>query len=180
MDEHTVGILSGREGSGKYPELEQLQALLDQLREALWCDAQPKDIDTLDPATLGRIVTAVIKSRRRRERYFGGELFGEPAWEILLELYAAEQADEKLSVSGACHVSGAPGTTALRYVNRLQKDGWIRRDQDSLDGRRCWLRLTEQGLSAMQNYLHEVFTSSALAQAPLFKICEKVPETTNR
>jgi DNA-binding MarR family transcriptional regulator len=61
-----------------------------------------------------------------------------------------------MSVSDACLASGVPLTTALRWVGTLAKEGWISRNSDPFDGRRVFVSLTQQGLSAMRAYLSEV------------------------
>jgi hypothetical protein len=44
-----------------------------------------------------------------RARYFKRELFKDPAWDILLDLYVARADGRGISVSSACIASGAPG-----------------------------------------------------------------------
>ena len=69
----------------------------------------------------------IIRLRRRRDRLFGSDLFGEPAWDMLLELYAAELAQRRECVSGLCCASGVPATTALRWITLLVNAGWVTR-----------------------------------------------------
>lgn len=107
---------------------------------------------------LGRIAEVnwlreVLCARRRRGEYFNARLFADPAWDMLLELYRAELAQSKISVSSLCFVSGAPLTTALRWIKALQNDGLVARSNDPLDGRRVFVRLTDDGLQAMRAYL---------------------------
>jgi len=137
-------------------ELARLQRQLDDLREHLCNTTQPSASEIEDESVLSRLVKEILRSRRRREKIFGGELFGEPAWDILLELYAAEWTQQRLSVNGACCVSAVPETTALRWIVRLEKEGWVERKDDPLDKRRKWLALTGRGLAAMRDYLKEL------------------------
>lgn len=99
----------------------------------------------------------LYKERRRRDARMAGtsELFGEPSWDILLDLFVAHGKARPVSVSSACIASSTPQSTALRYVGLLEKVGLIRRAKDPRDGRRHYLELTETGLSHMEAYLSE-------------------------
>ena len=136
-------------------ELAELQRQLDDVRDRLKTgDPAPTEVE--DETILSRLVKEILRSRRRREKIFGGELFGEPAWDILLELYAAEWTQQRLSIHGACCVSAVPETTALRWIVRLEREGWVQRSDDPLDGRRKWLTLTDRASAAMRDYLKEL------------------------
>lgn len=102
-------------------------------------------------AGIGRIETA-INDRARRTRVLPPCLFGEPAWDILLALYRGEIRGARSSVSAICSASGAPATTALRWLASLEAERLVRRDPDSLDRRRVYLQLTEKGSRAMALY----------------------------
>lgn len=83
------------------------------------------------------------------------DLFGEPSWDMLLDLFIAQGRERPVSVSSACIASSMPQSTALRYVGLLEKVGLIRRAKDPQDGRRHYLELTDVGFSNMQAYLAE-------------------------
>ena len=98
--------------------------------------------------------------RRRRTDIFGNaELFGEPAWDILLDLYIAYVENKPVSVSSACIGSAAPPTTGLRWLGILSENGFVLREHDPQDQRRVLVRLTERGLTAMDDY----FASAGLS-----------------
>lgn len=101
------------------------------------------------PAASTGVIRSVLNLRAARRRIFGETLFGEPAWEILLELYEAQLAGRSESVSSICYASGVPGTTALRWIRHLENDEWIERAADPSDGRRYFLLLTKKGSEAM-------------------------------
>lgn len=95
----------------------------------------------------------VYASRRARASLFGNaELFGEPAWDILLDLYIANADNKPVSVSSACIGSAAPPTTGLRWLGVLADNGLVLREHDKDDQRRVLVRLTEQGVAAMDDY----------------------------
>lgn len=91
--------------------------------------------------------------RLRRREHFNAKLFADPAWDILLELYAAEVSQRRIFIGRLCKLSGMPGTTALRWLDTLEREGLIARRNDPLDGRRKFVELTEEGSNAMRGYL---------------------------
>lgn len=91
--------------------------------------------------------------RRLRPRIFEDEaLFGEPAWDILLDLFIAEAEGKTLSVTAACIGAAVPTSTALRWLAILETRGYVRRENDTTDARRVFLRLTSVGYTKMTNY----------------------------
>lgn len=101
----------------------------------------------------GDFARAAYATRRKRCTIFGNaELFGEPAWDILLDLYIAHVENKSVSVSSACIGSAAPPTTGLRWLGVLTENGLILREHDPEDQRRVLVRLTDQGLTAMDEY----------------------------
>lgn len=111
---------------------------------------------SISPSLIER-AESLYKERRRRDAKMAqtSELFGEPSWDILLDLFIAQGKAKPVSVSSACIASSTPQSTALRYVGLLEKVGLIRRAKDPRDGRRHYLELTETGLSNMEAYLSE-------------------------
>lgn len=101
------------------------------------------------------LAKGLYQLRRRRDFHFGQSLFFDPAWDILLELYAAELTGRRVSVSSAGLASSVPATTALRWIKQLEDSAFIRREADADDRRRVYLRLSEEGLRKMGMLLHE-------------------------
>ncbi|MEL6529173.1 MAG: winged helix DNA-binding protein [Pseudomonadota bacterium] len=100
-------------------------------------------------------------NRRQRDSIFGQpDLFGEPAWDILLDLYIAFAEDKSVSVSSACIGSAAPPTTGLRWLGVLADQGLVVREADPEDQRRVLVRLTEHGTKNMDRYFASVSRSS--------------------
>lgn len=106
-----------------------------------------------------KLVRQIRRWRRARSNSLGGDLFGEPAWDMLLELYALALEQQKVSVSSICLTSGVPPTTALRWLEKLQQSGFVEREDDPLDGRRTWIRLSRWGLARMREYFETVRAS---------------------
>lgn len=99
-----------------------------------------------------REIRAIIRSRRLREQVFGEGLFADPAWDMLLDLFATGLEGKQVSVSSLCLAAATPPTTALRWIAVLQKAGLVERDSDPYDKRRAFIRLSEKAVSAMRAY----------------------------
>lgn len=108
-------------------------------------------------------VRAVLKLRRSRDRFFGAELFADPAWDILLELFAAEMGQRRMSVSSLCLGAAVPPTTALRWIKTLEEKGMIRRTADPMDGRRVFVSLSDEAIIAVGNFFRSVPAGALLA-----------------
>lgn len=96
----------------------------------------------------------MYQSRRARDQVFGKHagLFGEPAWDILLDLSDYRDRGQVISVGSACLASGVPHTTALRTINCLVDQGLINKLPDRLDRRRSNLELTQDGLELLERW----------------------------
>lgn len=97
----------------------------------------------------------ILALRRKRCRLFSGAMFGEPAWEMLLTLYAADGAG-RLTVSGLALQSGSSKATALRWIDYLERQELIERQAHPTDQRAAFAKLTEQGKEALEGYLSDV------------------------
>ena len=101
-------------------------------------------------------VRSVISARRARTRYFAADLFADPSWDILLDLFAAELSQTRVSVSSACIAANVPATTALRWIRRLVEEGLIIRHNDPFDGRRVFLELASETSLALRQYFAQI------------------------
>jgi len=97
-------------------------------------------------------VRALLTVRRLRLDIFGSELFGEPAWDMLLALYEAHLEQRALSKSSLHLASMAPWPTALRWMDRLECRQLLKYHRDPHDARRTLVELSEDGLKSMERY----------------------------
>lgn len=106
-----------------------------------------------DIAQFRETARAIYRSRRLRPRIFADDsLFGEPAWDILLDLFIAEADNKPLSVTAACIGAAVPTSTALRWIAILEERGFLARENDPADARRVFLRMTGDGYAKMVSY----------------------------
>jgi hypothetical protein len=91
--------------------------------------------------------------RLRRNELLGTPVFRDPAWDMLLDLVVAADERRAVSVSGLCHASGVPTTTALRHVERLETAGMLTRTPDPADKRRFWVDGAPEALRRVREIL---------------------------
>lgn len=127
-------------------------------------DGDWRGYGTADRRCLGadeRAAAAVSIARRiyalaaRRERRFGPELFSNPAWLMLLDLFVSEAEGRRLSVTALCLGSRKPLATALRYVAVLCDAGLTTRSADAVDARRSFVSLTDKARRSLIDLLLE-------------------------
>ena len=106
-------------------------------------------------STMKTQVRRVLKLRASRNHIFSKALFGEPAWDMLLQLYDAQLQGRTECITGLCEASGVPQTTALRWISCLEDRKLIRKEQDAFDQRRILLSLTDKALAAMELFFSQ-------------------------
>lgn len=108
-----------------------------------------------------RLVHQVIRQRRLRDRYFEGDLFADPAWDILLDLTAARAEHRRVSVTSLCIAAAVPATTALRWISQMTDMGLLLREQDPDDKRRAFIVLSDAVADTMARYFDELGKDAA-------------------
>lgn len=93
-----------------------------------------------------------IRERRFRDRIFSPDLFSDPAWDMLLDLYAAHYENQQVSVSSLCIAASVPSTTALRWIRTMSDAGFLERTRDATDGRRIFIHLSENARQKLDQY----------------------------
>lgn len=148
-------------------QMRQLASSLLKLADALDDDWSPADVRStyhwLTQAgkierrslQLAQVAVQMRAAARRRNRYLSGEWFGEPAWEMLLELFIQFAGGARVSTKSLVIASGAPDTTALRIMERLETAGLIERSPSQTDKRVTLVTLTRQGVVAVGSVLME-------------------------
>lgn len=110
-----------------------------------------------DSPVWAEIARTAYRDRRRRADIFqDATLFGEPAWDILLDLFIAAKERKRLPVTSACIGAAVPATTALRWLTVLEDKGLILRENDMSDARRVFVRLSADGYEKMVTFFSEV------------------------
>jgi len=95
------------------------------------------------------VLKSIIKARRNRQKYFEGDLFSDPSWDILLELAAAHVENRQESVTSVAIAASVPASTAIRKIRELSDRGLLKRWTDPTDARRIFVALTEDATKRM-------------------------------
>ena len=103
-----------------------------------------------------KLVRRIIRQRQMRARFLDGDLFADPAWDMLLDLTAARAEQTRVSVTSLCIASGVPPTTALRWIGQMTEAGLLQRVEDDTDRRRAFITLTDKAVEAMSRYFAEL------------------------
>ncbi len=122
-----------------------------------FADSSPFTDDMAEQPNLREI----IKLRRLRGSFFQPDLFADPAWDILLDLKAAAQEGQQVSVSSLCIVAAVPPTTALRWITAMAQSGMLVRRQDPADARRVFIELSGETSAKLDDYFAALATRSA-------------------
>jgi len=97
-------------------------------------------------------VQGAIRAHRARASLLGAQQLSDPSWGMMLDLFAARLEKETRCIKSVCIASGAPSTTALRYLTELCNLELVQRFPDISDGRRTLVTLTEKGTAKMTRY----------------------------
>jgi hypothetical protein len=103
------------------------------------------------------IARRYLAARRRRSDLLVPGLFLDPAWDVLLDLFASEVEGRRISVSSACIASGVATSTALHWIRKLETCGLVYRERDQSDGRRTFLRMSMSARAAVERWLDGAF-----------------------
>ncbi|CAN5404362.1 hypothetical protein BH09PSE4_BH09PSE4_22260 [soil metagenome] len=106
------------------------------------------------PIDAAAIASAVEHYRWRRKRAlaFGEDtdLLGEPAWDMMLDLFIARATGKALAVSSVCAGTDAPVTTSLRWLKILEQRGLAVRRPDPADRRRTYVDISDVGIALVR------------------------------
>lgn len=165
----------------------RMRILADELNELIsrieMSQLSSDDIDT-DCPPLGvddwlEVAEDEYNLRRYREKVFGDpQLFGEPTWDILLDLFIAELKKSPMQTTSVCIGAQVPQTTALRWIALLERQNLVSRYKDKADSRRVYIQLTETALKKMVQVFYDrcfAMMSRKKYQAP--KLNRLVPGT---
>ena len=107
---------------------------------------------------LGTIAMSMYRTRIHRANFFDHTLFGEPAWDMLLDLFINKVRGARISTTSLCLGANVPQSTGLRYIDALAKHGLLRRYRPPDDGRLLLVELTATGFQQMRKYISTAIT----------------------
>jgi Fic family protein len=126
------------------------------LQRLMHLTAPPADEQT----ALLEAARQLYRSRRLRDRIFGTELFGDPAWDILLDLFIARREGRRVTISSACAAAAAPNSTAARHIAHLVQKRLVVRVSREEDARSSYLELSAAGDRKLSQLFREMERSA--------------------
>lgn len=127
---------------------------VDHLRRTMRdSDDAAAAVRPLPPAQLLAEALRLSAARRIRDRIFGRDLFPNPAWNILLELFVAAEEGRNVTIKSACVAAAVPQSTALRHIAHLIDVRLAARAQHPSDARSAYLKLTDRGRARMVAFI---------------------------
>lgn len=144
--------------------LEKAQSLADELARIASAPT-PQEGAAVRPADLVPLATRYLRLRRRRDQMFPADLFADPAWDMLLEIFVADETGRPISTSGVCHAAAVPMTTGLRWLAALEERALVERRDPSADKRLRMLALTPQARDLVAQWLVQLAALTAPPRA---------------
>ena len=130
-----------------------LDEVTDASAEAL--RSKPPSIPTRKE--LSQLACRIYDARRTRDRMLSRQLFGEPAWDMLLALYCLPARGELLGITALTLAADIPQTTGHRWQAVLTDEELIERGPPGTDARRQNVRLTAKGRTLLEAYLARLY-----------------------
>ena len=113
----------------------------------LVADVLEQLVDSDSVAATEEDIASILRLRRARSKALGADLFGDVAWDLLLELFGAHLAGRKIRLSEID--AGAPRSTVSRWAAVLEERGLVSCRLDHLGCKDLQLELTGAGASKM-------------------------------
>ena len=95
-------------------------------------------------------IESILQVRRKRAELFGAGLFSDPAWDILLELFAAELGKRKIGLADLAPI--APRSTLARWLAKLEEMSLVVCDVDPLQPEHFWVALSRDCLAKISAF----------------------------
>jgi len=162
------GPESGRADNPTHNKLNKSDQSLNRTFETILDDFRA-ELLKLSPVqvyvTKLNFVQQIIEERNLRASYLSLD-FGEPGWDMLIDLYRAAEARQRISVSSLTLASRVPSTTAIRQIAHLKSIGMIVTAPDPSDRRRVYVFLTQTARDSIDEYLNDLAHRRHIALLP--------------
>jgi FixJ family two-component response regulator len=99
---------------------------------------------------------SMLNSRRLQSELLPMDIFGDPAWFMLLELALIERSGKRTSVSGLCMSAHTSQATALRRIQDMIEADLIVRHEDTGDRRRSYVSLSPNAHMRLNQFLDRI------------------------
>lgn len=117
-----------------------------------------------DEENLLKAARNIVEMQALRRRFFPAAMFGEPAWDILLALYLTSVRADR-TVSRLAQRSGAPLSTAIRWLHYLEAEGLVMLDTNIHEPAQRQVHLTDKANRSLRAFLSQNIYSDWPVQA---------------
>lgn len=100
-----------------------------------------------------RLARKLIVARHARGEMLGADLFGEPAWDMLLHLFVAYESGDHLKASALAAAAPVSPSSAERWLRVLEHAGHIVRIGDAADRDAAYIYLVGETARRMRTVL---------------------------
>lgn len=91
--------------------------------------------------------------RRRRDGLFPDNIFGEPAWDLMLAMFLAREKGQPMILCRAYKAAGVSDTTGRRLLDRMEEEGLITRRRAPRSRKMRIVELTDMAAERLIDYL---------------------------
>lgn len=96
-------------------------------------------------------ILSITFVRRARTAVFGENLFSDPAWDILLELYAARLGERNMLLPELARATDTPLSTTRRWISALEARGLVKVTSGVTDAASDQVDLTPEAASKLEH-----------------------------
>jgi len=137
---------SGKDGGRPLPLATRISRIADALFDTSFTGSPPSSEKVGD----------AIRARHLRHRYFPETIFGEPAWDMLLELLDAELEARQVTITNLCEAAGVPGSVGMRWLSSLVAEKLVRRRSDPYNAFCEFIELEPGTSTAFRRYFEDL------------------------
>lgn len=119
------------------------------------------------PAQLLECARLLLASRQERRTVFATQVFGDPAWDMMLAAYVTEAEGGVLDLDTLARAANVPAASAGRWTRALEGEGLIELESHGGTRPHCLFRLTASAHHQFETYLEGLLTTdTALDVSP--------------
>jgi DNA-binding MarR family transcriptional regulator len=141
-------------------QMTDIQKNIGQIASQIGYEVQHKLSDDELDDYLIEMLGKYFDNKRLRYIIVSQDLFSDPYWDILVELFHARLRCKDITVSAIATAGNMPQTTGLRYIDSLLAMEYIYREKDDWDGRKVFIRISDKAFLLMKEYYVRILKMS--------------------
>jgi DNA-binding MarR family transcriptional regulator len=141
-------------------QVNDIQKTIGRISSQIGYEIQHKLTDDEFDRYLLEMLDKYFENKRLRYIIVSQDLFSDPYWDILVELFHARLRCKNITVSAIATAGNMPQTTGLRYIESLLAMEYIYREKDDWDGRKVFVRISDKAFLLMKEYYVRILKMS--------------------